>query len=116
DTARAALISTFGLSEPQATAILQMQLRRLAALEQQKILDEKHGLEGEIARLQDILASEANIRAEIRRETDEIAAKFGDARRTQIALDMSELSTEDLIEDKTVLVSITTANYIKRTD
>ena len=116
DTARAALISTFGLSEPQATAILQMQLRRLAALEQQKILDEKHGLEAEIARLQNILSSEANIRDEIRRETDEIAAKFGDARRTQIALDMSELSTEDLIEDKTVLVSITTANYIKRTD
>jgi len=116
DTARAALISTFGLSEPQATAILQMQLRRLAALEQQKILDEKHGLEAEIARLQNILASEENIRAEIHRETDEIAAKFGDARRTQIALDMSELSTEDLIEDKTVLVSITTANYIKRTD
>jgi len=116
DTARAALISTFGLSEPQATAILQMQLRRLAALEQQKILDEKHGLETEIARLQNILSSEANIRDEIRRETDEIAARFGDARRTQIALDMSELSTEDLIEDKTVLVSITTANYIKRTD
>lgn len=116
DTARAALISTFGLSEPQATAILQMQLRRLAALEQQKILDEKHGLEAEIARLQNILSSEANIRDEIRRETDEIAAKFGDSRRTQIALDMSELSTEDLIEDKTVLVSITTANYIKRTD
>ncbi|HQJ38849.1 MAG TPA: DNA gyrase subunit A, partial [Methanoregulaceae archaeon] len=116
DTARAALISTFGLSEPQAAAILQMQLRRLAALEQQKILDEKHGLEAEIARLQNILSSEANIRDEIRRETDEIAAKFGDARRTQIALDMSELSTEDLIEDKTVLVSITTANYIKRTD
>ncbi len=116
ETARAALISIFGLSEPQATAILQMQLRRLAALEQQKILDEKHGLEAEIARLQDILASEANIRAEIRRETDEIAAKFGDARRTQISLDMSELSTEDLIEDKTVLVSVTTANYIKRTD
>jgi len=116
DTARAALISTFGLSEPQATAILQMQLRRLAALEQQKILDEKHGLETEIARLQTILSSEANIRDEIRRETDEIAARFGDARRTQIALDMSELSTEDLIEDKTVLVSITTANYIKRTD
>ncbi len=116
DTARAALVSTFGLSEPQATAILQMQLRRLAALEQQKILDEKHGLETEIARLQTILSSEANIRDEIRRETDEIAARFGDARRTQIALDMSELSTEDLIEDKTVLVSITTANYIKRTD
>ena len=116
DTARAALIGKFGLTDPQANAILQMQLRRLAALEQQKLLDEKTGLEAEVARLLTILSSEANIRDEIRRETDEIAAKFGDARRTQIALDMNELSTEDLIEDKTVLVSITTANYIKRTD
>ncbi|MDD1705852.1 MAG: DNA gyrase subunit A [Methanoregulaceae archaeon] len=116
DTARTALVSKFGLSEPQANAILQMQLRRLAALEQQKIIDEKRGLEAEIARLLTILSSEANIRDEIRRETDEIAGRFGDARRTQIALDMSDLSTEDLIEDKTVLVSITTANYIKRTD
>jgi DNA gyrase subunit A len=116
DNARNALIAQFGLDEPQANAILQMQLRRLAALEQQKITDEKKGLEAEIARLETILSSEANIKDEIRRETSEIAAKFGDKRRTQIALDTSELSTEDLIEDKTVLVSITTANYIKRMD
>ncbi|MFZ0674195.1 MAG: DNA gyrase subunit A [Methanoregula sp.] len=116
DNARIALISGFGLDELQANAILQMQLRRLAALEQQKITDEKAGLEAEIARLETILASEANIKDEIRRETSEIAQKFGDARRTEIALDTSELSTEDLIEDKTVLVSITTANYIKRMD
>jgi len=116
DTARASLISQFGLDDPQANAILQMQLRRLAALEQQKINDEKKGLEEEITRLETILSSEANIKDVIRRETKEIAAKFGDKRRTQIALDTSDLSTEDLIEDKTVLVSITTANYIKRMD
>jgi DNA gyrase subunit A len=116
DNARNALIAQFGLDEPQANAILQMQLRRLAALEQQKITDEKKGLEAEITRLETILSSEANIKDEIRRETKEIAAKFGDKRRTQIALDTSELSTEDLIEDKNVLVSITTANYIKRID
>lgn len=116
DTARSALIAQFGLDEPQANAILQMQLRRLAALEQQKITDEKKGLETEITRLTTILSSEANIKGEIRRETKEIAAKFGDKRRTQIALDTSDLSNEDLIEDKTVLVSITTANYIKRMD
>ncbi|MDD1681926.1 MAG: DNA gyrase subunit A, partial [Methanoregula sp.] len=116
DTARAALISQFGLDDPQANAILQMQLRRLAALEQKKIEDEKKGLETEIARLEDILSSEANIKDVIRRETGEIAAKFGDKRRTQIALDTSDLSNEDLIEDKNVLVSITTANYIKRID
>jgi DNA gyrase subunit A len=116
DTARAALITQFGLDDPQANAILQMQLRRLAALEQQKINDEKKALETEIARLEAILSSEANIKDVIRREIKEIAVKFGDKRRTQIALDTSDLSTEDLIEDKNVLVSITTANYIKRID
>jgi DNA gyrase subunit A len=116
DNARNALIAQFGLDEPQASAILQMQLRRLAALEQQKITDEKKGLEAEITRLETILASEANIKDEIRRETREIATKFGDKRRTQIALDTSDLTSEDLIEDKNVLVSITTANYIKRID
>lgn len=116
DNARTRLIATFGLDEPQANAILQMQLRRLAALEQQKITDEKKGFEAEITRLTTILSSEANIKDEIRRETAEIAAKFGDARRTRIEIDTSDLSSEDLIEDKTVLVSLTTANYIKRTD
>ena len=116
DNARIALISGFGLDELQANAILQMQLRRLAALEQQKIVDEKSTLEAEILKLETILASEENIKDEIRRETSEIALKFGDARRTEITLDASDLSTEDLIEDKTVLVSITTANYIKRMD
>ncbi len=116
DTARAALIAQFGLDEPQANAILQMQLRRLAALEQQKITEEKNGLEAEITRLETILSSEASIKDVIRRETQEVAAKFGDKRRTQIALDTSDLSNEDLIEDKNVLVSITTANYIKRID
>jgi DNA gyrase subunit A len=116
DTARNALIAQFGLDEPQANAILQMQLRRLAALEQKKITDEKMELETEIRRLETILSSEANIKDEIRRETREVAEKFGDKRRTQIALDTSELSTEDLIEDKAVLVSITSANYIKRMD
>jgi DNA gyrase subunit A len=116
DTARSALIAQFGLDELQANAILQMQLRRLAALEQQKITDEKIGLEAEITRLTTILSSEANIKDVIRLETKEVAAKFGDKRRTQIALDTSDLSNEDLIEDKNVLVSITTANYIKRID
>ena len=116
DNARNALIAKFGLDEPQANAILQMQLRRLAALEQQKIIDEKKGFEVEIIRLTTILSSEANIKDEIRRETAEISAKFGDARRTRIEIDTSDLSSEDLIEDKAVLVSLTTANYIKRTD
>jgi len=116
DAAREALVAKFGLDEPQANAILQMQLRRLAALEQQKINDEKKDLEAEVERLKRILESEANIKDEIRREIHEVAEKFGDDRRTQIAPAAGDLSTEDLIEDKQVLVSITTANYIKRTD
>jgi DNA gyrase subunit A len=116
DNARLALIAKFDLDEPQANAILQMQLRRLAALEQQKITDEKGGLELEILRLTTILSSEANIRNEIRKETEEVSAKFGNDRRTRIEAEAMDLSTEDLIEDKTVLVSITIANYIKRTD
>jgi len=116
DTARNALIAQFGLDEPQANAILLMQLRRLAALEQQKIMDERKGLEAEIAKLEKILASETNIKDEIRREIKEVVVKFGDKRRTRIALDTSDLTNEDLIEDKKVLVSITTANYIKRMD
>ena len=116
ETARSSLIAVFSLDEPQANAILQMQLRRLAALEQQKINDEKSGLESEIIQLTTLLSSEANIKDEIRRETEEVSLKFGNARRTEIALDTSNLSNEDLIEDKTVLISLTTANYIKRMD
>ncbi len=116
ENARGALIAQFGLDEPQANAILQMQLRRLAALEQQKITDEKAALVAEIDRLSHILASEASIKDEIRKEISAIAEKFGDARRTQIAGFAGDLTTEDLIEDKNVLVSITTANYIKRID
>jgi DNA gyrase subunit A len=116
DDARVALIAKFALDEPQANAILQMQLRRLAALEQKKITDEKAALVAEVDRLNAILASEANIKDEIKKEITEIAQKFGDARRTQIGGFSGDLTTEDLIEDKNVLVSITTANYIKRLD
>ena len=116
ENARLTLTKKFGLDEPQATAILQMQLRRLAALEQQKIIDEKAGLVAEIARLSAILSSEQTIKDEIRRETAEISEKFGDPRRSRIENAVGDISTEDLIEDKTVLVSITTANYIKRMD
>ena len=80
ETARSSLIAVFSLDEPQANAILQMQLRRLAALEQQKINDEKSGLESEITKLTTLLSSEANIKDEIRRETAEVAQKFGNAR------------------------------------
>lgn len=116
EAARDALIAEFGLDEPQTAAILQMQLRRLAALEQQKIADERTGLQKEIERLSELISTEQNIRAEIRRETTEVAARFGDKRRTQISQDLTQIQKEDLIEDKAVLVSLTSQNYIKRMD
>jgi DNA gyrase subunit A len=116
DDARGALIARFGLDEPQANAILQMQLRRLAALEQQKILNERDELNREVQRLIALLSDEKNIRAEIRQETVEIRDRFGDARRTRIGRDLTNLEKEDLIEDKAVLVSLTSQNYIKRMD
>ena len=116
DTAKTTLIARFGLDEPQATAILQMQLRRLAALEQKKILDEKEGLDREIARLAEILSDEMNIRAEIRKELDQVVGKYGDNRRSSISHEFTSIETEDMIENKKVLVSLTSMNYIKRMD
>lgn len=116
EAARDTLISKFGLDEPQANAILQMQLRRLAALEHQKIIGERNDLEVEIARLKAILSSETTIRAEIKKEILEFGQKFGDPRRTQISKDLTNIEKEDLIEDKPALVSLTSLNYIKRMD
>ncbi|MBP1928182.1 DNA gyrase subunit A [Methanolinea mesophila] len=116
DTARTALMTKFGLDEIQANAILQMQLRRLAALEQQKIVDEKEGLLAEIARLAEILANELNIRREIRKELEFIGEKYGNARRTEISHELTLIEKEDMIERRNVLVSLTSLNYIKRMD
>ncbi|MDI9633909.1 MAG: DNA gyrase subunit A [Methanolinea sp.] len=116
EAARDTLISRFGLTEPQASAILQMQLRRLAALERQKIQEERDELSREIARLTEILSDERNIRAEIRKELLALAEKYGDPRRTRISEEVTAIEREDLIEDKQVLVSLTALNYIKRMD
>ena len=116
EEALAALVARFALDEVQADAILKMQLRRLAALEQQKILDERDALAKEIERLTAILASEASILAEIRKELIDISARYGDERRTRIGYAAEALDKEDLIEDKPMLVSLTSSNYIKRID
>ncbi|HDR72788.1 MAG TPA: DNA gyrase subunit A [Methanoculleus sp.] len=114
DEAQERLIATFGLDEVQADAILKMQLRRLAALEQKKIEDEKAELEQEITRLRYILSAEAHMLAEIRTEIVEIKERFGDERRTQISHEYGSIEREDLIENKPALVSLTAQNYIKR--
>ena len=116
EEAQAALVAKFGLDEAQADAILKMQLRRLAALEHKKIQDERDALALEVERLTAILASEASILAEIRKELVDITARFGDERRTQIGHATEILEKEDLIEDKPMLVSLTSSNYVKRID
>lgn len=116
DEAKQALVAKFDLDEAQATAILQMQLRRLAALEKQKLVDERDELEAEIRRLIDLLSTESHIRAEIARELKEAGSKYGDNRRTQITIDSTTIDKEDLIPNKQVLVCLTHHNYIKYID
>ncbi|MCL4869420.1 MAG: DNA gyrase subunit A [Anaerolineae bacterium] len=116
DEARVSLMTRFGLTELQATAILDMQLRRLAALEQQKIEDEHKEVTAQVAYLRGLLDDKKQILALIRADVLELNEKYGDKRRTQIAADLSaDLSLEDLLQDEEMLVSITRRGYIKRT-
>ncbi len=115
DEARAGLIDLLDIDEIQAEAILLMQLRRLAALERQKIIDKLAELELIIADLKDILASEPRQRQIVGDELTEIVDKHGNERRTQIIAADGDLSMEDLIPDEELVVSITRGGYAKRT-
>ncbi len=112
--ARQQLIARFGLSEPQADAILEMQLRRLAALERRRIEDEYRDLLKDIAALEELLSDPAKILAVIRDELIDLRERFGDQRRTQIQDISGEITDEDLIPEEEVLVTITNRGYIKR--
>uniref|UniRef100_A0A7C1XDI6 DNA gyrase subunit A n=1 Tax=Thermomicrobium roseum TaxID=500 RepID=A0A7C1XDI6_THERO len=114
DDARQQLMNRFGLTEIQANAILDMQLRRLAALERQKIEEEYQELLTRIAELRALLADPAKILAVIRRELLELKERYGDRRRTQIQDVSGELSDEDLVPKVDVLVTLTARGYIKR--
>jgi DNA gyrase subunit A len=102
-------------SEIQAQAILDLQLRRLSALERQKITDEYEGIIKLIAELEEILANERSLRGVITKELEEVRKEFGDARRTEIVDEGIELSIEDLIADEDVAITVTNSGYIKRT-
>ncbi len=116
DEARAGLIKLLGIDELQADAILALQLRRLAALERQKIQDRLAELEKEIAEYRAILASEERQRGIITQELGEIAARHGDERRTEILLGFDgDMSVEDLIPEEEMVVTVTRGGYIKRT-
>ena len=115
DTAKQRLITRFNLTEIQAQAILDMQLRRLAALERQKIEDEHREVTSQIAYLEDLLANPQKILGLIKADLEELSEKYGDKRRTEISLDArEEISDEELVKDEAVLITLTEKGYIKR--
>ena len=115
EEARTGLMKLLDVDEIQANAILDMQLRRIAALERQKINDEYDGLMADIIELNAILASESKQREIIKSELSDVIAKYGDERRTQIVASEGDFSAEDLIPDNDVVVTITRGGYSKRT-
>lgn len=115
DVAKTNLMKRFKLSELQAQAILDMQLRRLAALERWKIEEEHKQVRATIDHLEDLIAHPKKILALIQSDLKELAEKFGDERRTRIAAEAKEdIHDEDLVADEAVLISLTERGYIKR--
>ena len=115
EEARTGLMKLLDVDEIQANAILDMQLRRIAALERQKINDEYEGLMADIIELNAILASESKQREIIKSELTDLIAKYGDERRTQLVASEGDFSAEDLIPDQDAVVTITRGGYSKRT-
>ena len=115
EEARTNLIEGFALSEAQAQAILDMQLRRLAALERQKIDNEYQEVSEHIDYLRGLLADKYKVLSLIQEDLVQLKERFGDARRTVIVPGSSDLSVEDMIQDEDVLISITQRGFIKRT-
>ena len=115
DAARGALVARFGLTDVQANAILEMQLRRLAALERKKIEDEYEQVIRVIAELEDLLANPRKILQAITDELTELKRKYGDERKTRIEADANrELTAEDLVASEDVVVTLSQRSYIKR--
>jgi DNA gyrase subunit A len=115
DDARLKLQENFDLSEAQAQAILELQLRRIASLEQQKINEEYQGILNRIAYLEDLLANVPKILALIKADLNELTAKYGDDRRTVVDYHAGgEFNETDFVRDEEVLISITGRNYVKR--
>jgi DNA gyrase subunit A len=115
DDAKQGLVNRFKFTEIQAQAILDMQLRRLAALERQKLIDEYEELIKLIAELEEILASDRALRNVIIKELRAVQKEYADERRTQIVDSGVELTLEDLIADEDVVITLTHSGYVKRT-
>ena len=108
------MMARFALTEIQAKAILQMQLRRLTGLERDKIETEYNELLVTIADLKDILSNESRIHEIIRNELNEVKEKYGDSRRTEISDEGMEMDDEDLIPVEDIVITMSTSGYIKR--
>jgi len=116
DEARTNLMEGFGLSEMQASAILDMQLRRLAALERQRIVDEHREITEHIAYLRELLEDKRLILGLIKEDLAKLKETFGDQRRTEIGYGLdADFNMEDLIREEDVFISITRRGYVKRT-
>ncbi|MEP7337261.1 MAG: DNA gyrase subunit A [Acidobacteriota bacterium] len=115
EEAKGGLVTKFKFSEIQAQAILDMQLRRLAALERQRIIDEYEELIKLIAELEEILNSETTLRRVIVKELRDVQKAYADERRTQIVDSGVELTLEDLIADEDVVITLSHSGYVKRT-
>jgi DNA gyrase subunit A len=115
DDAKRGLQTKFGFSELQSQAILDMQLRRLAALERQKLLDEYKDIIQQIAELEEILNNDRILRNLIVKELKTVQKDYSDQRRTQIVDEGIELTLEDLIADEDVAITLTHSGYVKRT-
>ncbi len=116
DEAKAGLMKLLSVDEDQAVAVLNLQLRRLAALERQKIIDQAAELEKMIADFKAILASKERQRSIVSEELTEVTGRFGDDRRSEILMGFAgEMSNEDLIPEEEMVVSVTRGGYIKRT-
>ncbi len=112
--ARTALITRFELSERQANAILEMRLRSLTAMERQRVLDELAEVRAKIEELKALLASDEKIREVVVEELAEIREQYGDERRTELAAAVEGLTTEDLIVEEDMVVTVSHHGYIKR--
>jgi DNA gyrase subunit A len=112
--AKTGLMESFGLSERQAQAILDMRLQRLTGLERDKIIDEYAELKKTIAHLEAVLGSDAMVADIVVDELEEIRSKYGDDRRTEIVADLGDLTIEDLIAEEDMVITVSRDGYIKR--
>src|SRR3989338_9583027 len=114
--AHAGLMKKFSLSERQAKAVLEMRLQQLNNLDSGKFKEEEKKLKVEIDELQRLLGDEKEILKVIKKEINELKSKYGDERRTKVLRKVEEITEQDLIEKKDVVVMITSGGYVKRVD